>query len=139
MYQLLTVPLSRLALDCPVILSLNISVLIKLYLLNYLSPAILSPPLSVSLHRERCLTCCLLNINAGYGSWVPFLSSLYFSMLLEFILTNMSHFNKNNKIIHLKRKIRGFPGNSVVKNPPTNTGDTGSIPNLGRSHMPWNN
>ena len=27
----------------------------------------------------------------------------------------------------------GFPGGSVVKNLPTNTGDTGSIPGLGRS------
>ena len=25
---------------------------------------------------------------------------------------------------------------SVVKNPPVNAGDTGSIPGLGRSHMP---
>ena len=27
----------------------------------------------------------------------------------------------------------GFPGGSVVKNPPTNAGDTGSIPASGRS------
>ena len=27
----------------------------------------------------------------------------------------------------------GFPGGSVVKNPPANAGDTGSIPGLGRS------
>ena len=26
----------------------------------------------------------------------------------------------------------GFPGGTVVKNPPTNAGDTGSIPRLGR-------
>ena len=26
----------------------------------------------------------------------------------------------------------GFPGGSVVKNPPANAGDTGSIPGLGR-------
>ena len=30
---------------------------------------------------------------------------------------------------------RGFPGGSVVKNPPANAGDTGSIPDSGRSHM----
>ena len=29
--------------------------------------------------------------------------------------------------------IIGFPGGSVVKNPPTNAGDTGSIPGSGRS------
>ena len=28
---------------------------------------------------------------------------------------------------------RGFPGGSVVKNPPANAGDTGSIPGSGRS------
>jgi len=27
----------------------------------------------------------------------------------------------------------GFPGSSVVKNPPANAGDEGSIPGLGRS------
>ena len=31
---------------------------------------------------------------------------------------------------------KDFPGGSVVKNPPANTGDMGSIPGLGRSHMP---
>ena len=34
-------------------------------------------------------------------------------------------------------KIEGFPGGSVVKNPPANAGDTGSIPGPGGSHMPW--
>ena len=29
----------------------------------------------------------------------------------------------------------GFPGGSVVKNPPANVGDLGSIPGLGR--FPW--
>ena len=31
---------------------------------------------------------------------------------------------------------KGFPGDSVVKNPPANAGDMGLIPGLGRSHMP---
>ena len=30
----------------------------------------------------------------------------------------------------------GFPRGSVVKRPPANAGDTGLIPDLGRSHMP---
>ena len=34
---------------------------------------------------------------------------------------------------------RDFPGGTVVKNPPAIAGDTGSIPGLGRSHMPWSN
>ena len=28
---------------------------------------------------------------------------------------------------------RGFPGGSVVKNPPANAGDVGSIPDLGKA------
>ena len=32
-----------------------------------------------------------------------------------------------------------FPGGTVVKNPPANAGDTGSIPGPGRSHVLWNN
>ena len=31
----------------------------------------------------------------------------------------------------------GFPGGSVVMNLLANAEDTGLIPNLGRSHMPW--
>ena len=35
------------------------------------------------------------------------------------------------------KKWRDFPGGSVVKNPPANAGDTGSILAPERSHMPW--
>ena len=34
---------------------------------------------------------------------------------------------------------RGFPGGSVVKNPPCNAGDAGSIPDTGRFHVPQSN
>ena len=33
-------------------------------------------------------------------------------------------------------QLQDFPGGAVVKNPPANAGDTGSIPGPGRSHMP---
>ena len=33
----------------------------------------------------------------------------------------------------------GFPGGTVVENPPVNAGDMGSSPGLGRSHMPRSN
>ena len=46
---------------------------------------------------------------------------------LEFIKIKNFHVSKDI--------IRSFPGGSVVKNPPVNTGGTGSIPDLGRSHM----
>ena len=32
--------------------------------------------------------------------------------------------------------VWGFPGGTVVKNPPANAGDTGSTPGPGRPHMP---
>ena len=35
--------------------------------------------------------------------------------------------------------VLGFPGGTVVKNPPANAGDMGSSPGPGRSHMPWSN
>ena len=36
----------------------------------------------------------------------------------------------------LKHLTTGFPGGSVVKNPPASARDVGSIPGLGKSHMP---
>ena len=33
--------------------------------------------------------------------------------------------------------LDGFSGGSVVKNLPPNAEDRGSIPDMGRSHMPW--
>ena len=38
-----------------------------------------------------------------------------------------------------KEEEPDFPGGSVVKNPPANAGVMGSIPDPGRSHMPWSN
>ncbi|KAJ8786157.1 hypothetical protein J1605_006513 [Eschrichtius robustus] len=39
----------------------------------------------------------------------------------------------------LNTSSAGFPGGTVVENPPANAGDTGSSPGLGRSHMPRSN
>ena len=36
----------------------------------------------------------------------------------------------------LKKHMEGSPSGSVVKNPPANAGDMGSIPGLGRLHLP---
>ena len=46
-----------------------------------------------------------------------------------------------DKMLKKKKKTHseGFPGGTVVKNPPANAGDTGSIPGPGRSHMPRSN
>ena len=40
---------------------------------------------------------------------------------------------------YLKKELQGFPGGIVVKNPPANTGGTGSSSDPGRSHMPQSN
>ena len=41
----------------------------------------------------------------------------------------------NMPILKLKTQYRDFPGGTVVKNPPANARDMGSIPGPGRSHM----
>ena len=42
--------------------------------------------------------------------------------------------------MHLKITLKeDFPGVPMVKNPPANAGDTGSIPGPGRFHMPQGN
>ena len=39
---------------------------------------------------------------------------------------------------HVFKKLeQDYPGGAVVKNPPDNAGDTGSVPGLGRSHILW--
>ena len=40
-------------------------------------------------------------------------------------------------LFELKYHTWAFHGGSAVKNPPANAGDTGSIPDPGRSHMLW--
>ena len=49
--------------------------------------------------------------------------------------------HQGNVIFLLNIKIvgKGLPGGPVVKNPPANAGDMGSIPGLGRSHVPRGN
>ena len=39
----------------------------------------------------------------------------------------------------LRNGAEGFPGGTVVENPPANAEDTGSSPGPGRSHMLWSN
>ena len=42
--------------------------------------------------------------------------------------------------MHLKITLKeDFPGDPMVKNPPANAGNTGSIPGPGRFHMPSGN
>ena len=43
---------------------------------------------------------------------------------------------KYNKLVNITKRSRDFPGGTLVKNPPVNAGNMGSIPGPGRSHMP---
>ena len=43
---------------------------------------------------------------------------------------------ENLLVVLVEKWWVGFPGGTVVKNPPANAGDMGSIPGPGRSHMP---
>ena len=48
--------------------------------------------------------------------------------------------NSNNfVIIYFDKNCHYKSGGTVVKNPPANAGDMGSIPGPGKSHMPWSN
>ena len=50
---------------------------------------------------------------------------------------NLSQHQGLFQVIHQREcKVRGFPGDSVVKNPPAKAGATGSNPDLGRPHVP---
>ena len=53
------------------------------------------------------------------------------------IKTTMRYLLTQVRIAIIKKIYKqDFPGGAVVKNPPANAGDTGSIPGLGTSHMP---
>ena len=50
----------------------------------------------------------------------------------------MQDFNSQKKW-QVKKKNQDFSGGAVDKNFPANAGDSGSIPGLGRFHMPQSN
>ena len=60
---------------------------------------------------------------------------------IEIVLSIVSDHNTMRlDIIYRKKSVKNtntvFPGGAVVENLPANAGDTGSSPDLGRSHMP---
>ena len=57
----------------------------------------------------------------------------------EFIEGTLHEQRWQYQVILRMSKSRGFPGGTVVENPPASAGDVGSSPGLGRSHMPWSN
>ena len=81
----------------------------------------------------------------GFGFMFKALIDLGF--ILVYVVksgTNFIFFPKlsncaNYSYLFKKLYLWDFPGGTVVKNPPTNAGDTGSSPGPGRSHMLWSN
>ena len=53
---------------------------------------------------------------------------------ISFFLEIFSKHKRN----FLNQLSRDFPGGPVMKNQPLNAGNMGSIPDPGRSHLPWN-
>ena len=82
----------------------------------------------------------LIKINLLFIDWyLYFYCSNLWSVFYDFFI-----YISISLIVHswhhsFKTTFQGFPGGAVVKNPPANSGDTGSIPGPGRSHMPWSN
>ena len=66
--------------------------------------------------------------------------------LWEWLIWFRCHFLGNGELVVLaflgkgniikEKRISGFPGGSVVENPPATAGDMGSSPGPGRSYMP---
>ena len=47
--------------------------------------------------------------------------------------------SEEEAVLSDQNRERGLPCGSVVRNPTANAENVGSIPDLGRSHMPWSN
>ena len=66
--------------------------------------------------------------------WVVVMAARHHEFFFFFDTVNVLNCN-----VHLKNSSLGFPSGSVVKNLPANAEDTGSVLELGRSHMPQRN
>ena len=57
----------------------------------------------------------------------------------EIIASAVYLFQQPKRIRQLNRHTSDFFSGPVIKNPPANAGNTGSIPGLGGSHLPQTN
>ena len=71
------------------------------------------------------------------GHW--YLESSDHLLCRMFFRLDLSSHDQIEVMNFIKNIPWGFPGSTVVENPPANAGDTGSSPGLGRSHMPRSN
>ena len=58
------------------------------------------------------------------GDWIKWVACVHVSVLVVTLQYSFARYNHGE---------RSFPGDSAVKNPPANAGDSSSIPRLGRS------
>ena len=108
--------------------------LVGIYLVPHLHTLFAQPPTSWQpsfLKRYSCLMRWLRSI--------PTENSLTSAGRLLCVQGQSQESKGLKKCLLKKSGTSGFPGGSVVKNPPTNAGDMGSIPCSGRSHMSWGN
>ena len=66
-------------------------------------------------------------------------TEVWAQVLYQILFVNIFSLSPGLSFHFLNNVFRDFPGGTVVKNPPANTGDIGSSPAPGRSHMPWSN
>ena len=93
---------------------------------------------------ERTFKIWFLEVQITMNTWYLCCDDVYLHELD--ILLNYLHWSwlenrhiRTSKFTKLKEVCTDFPGGPVVKNPPANAGDMGSIPSSGRFHMPWGN
>ena len=63
--------------------------------------------------------------------------SIFLSFVFLFCLIVMAR--ASSSMLNQEWSKQGFPGGAGIENLPANSGDTGSSPGLGRSHMPRSN
>ena len=57
------------------------------------------------------------------------------ALVWQFQSENLTGKREKDSDSFMEKFIPGLPGGSVVRHPPVSAGDTGSIPDPGRSHM----
>ena len=87
-----------------------------------------------TVYLSICLCCFQFFSSLSYR--FPYRS---FTSLDRFIPRYFILFDRNTTDFCILVLYQNFPGGAMVKNPPANTGDTGSTPGPGRFHMPQSN
>ena len=83
------------------------------------------------MHLRETIVKYVVTPGLHYKTWGWIMTILFSSLLVKF----EKQLLKNSSASKFKSN-QSFPGGTVVKNLQANAGDLGSIPSLGRSHMP---